>query len=93
MNVLYRFSSNENDYLLYQSRLDATLKENTYISALEQAVREKEQAVREKEQAVKEKEQAAKEAAREKKRLNDLLLLLAKKGIDPDKELRSSSAP
>ena len=120
MKVLHRFSENETDYLLYQSRLDAVLKENTYISALEEALKEKEQAVKEKEQqvakakeqaakekeqAAKEKEQAAKEkeqqvakvkeqAAKEKeqvqKRLNDLLLLLEKKGIDFDKELRSS---
>jgi hypothetical protein len=142
MNVLHRFSENEADYLLYQSRMDAVLKENTYINELEEAMKAKEQAVkekeklaktlaREKEQAAKklakekeqaakklarEKEQAAKELAREKeqtaqaekekdqvakekekltkelarekeqaqKKLNDLLLLLEKKGIDPD---------
>jgi len=69
MKVLHRFSENETDYLLYQSRLDAVLKENTYITALEQALKEKEQAVKEKEQqvakvkeqALKEKEQAVKE--------------------------------
>jgi len=105
MKVLHSFSENETDYLLYQSRLDAVLKENTYISALEDALKEKEQAVKEKEQqvakakeqAAKEKEQAAKEkeqAAKEKeqveKRLNDLMLLLEKKGIDLDNELMSS---
>ncbi len=123
MKVLHRFSENEKDYLLYQSRMDAVLKENTYFSALEEAQAEKEQALKEKEQALKEKEQAAKEkeqalkekeqvakekeqaakeqeqqvaklkeqAAKEQeqaqKRINDLLLLLEKKGIEPDKEL------
>ncbi len=65
MKVLQRFSENETDYLLYQSRLDAVLKENTYITALkvkEQALKEKEMAVKDKEQQVaKVKEQAAKE--------------------------------
>ena len=109
MKVLHRFSENEKDYLLYQSRMDAVLKENTYFSALEEAQAEKEQALKEKEQVAKEKEQAVKEqeqqvaklkeqAAKEKeqaakeqeqaqKRINDLLLLLEKKGIEPDKEL------
>ena len=109
MNVLHRFSENETDYLLYQSRLDAVLKENTYLSALEEALKEKEQAVKEKEQAVKEKEQqvakvkeqaaieqqlqvakvkeqAVKEKEQVQKKLNDLMLLLEKKGIYFDKE-------
>ncbi|MCP4702762.1 MAG: hypothetical protein GY862_38765, partial [Gammaproteobacteria bacterium] len=34
MKVLQRFSENEKDYFLYQSRLNAVLKENTYISEL-----------------------------------------------------------
>jgi DNA-binding protein H-NS len=80
MKVLHRFSENEKDYLLYQSRMDAVLKENTYFSALEEAQAEKEQALKEKEQAIKEQEQA-------QKRINELLLLLQKKGIDPEKEL------
>jgi hypothetical protein len=42
MNVLHRFSENETNYLLYQSRLDAVLKENTYIHELEEARKEKE---------------------------------------------------
>ena len=110
MKVLHRFSENETDYLLYQSRMDAVLKENTYLTALEDAIRAKEQAVKEKQQAAKEKQQAVKEkqqaviekeqqvakvkeqAAIEKeqaqKRINDLLLLLEKQGIDPDKALR-----
>ncbi len=41
LKVMHRFS--ESDYLLYQSRQDAVLKENTYISALEEALKEKEQ--------------------------------------------------
>jgi vacuolar-type H+-ATPase subunit H len=101
MKVMQRFSENESDYLLYQSRLDAALKENTYISALEDAMREKEQAVREKKQAAREKEQAVKEmeqavkemeqSAREmeqfQKKFNDLLKFLENKGIVPDKDL------
>jgi vacuolar-type H+-ATPase subunit I/STV1 len=94
MKVLHRFSENEKDYLLYQSRMDAVLKENTYFSALEeaqaekeQALKEKEQALKEKEQVAKEKEQAVKEQQQAQKRINDLLLLLEKKGIEPDKEL------
>ncbi len=71
MKVLQRFSENETDYLLYQSRLDAVLKENTYITALEQALKVKEQALKEKEMAVKDKEQQVakvKEQAQRKKR-------------------------
>jgi predicted transposase/invertase (TIGR01784 family) len=118
MKVLQRFSENETDYLLYQSRLDAVLKENTYITALEQALKVKEQALKEKEMAVKDKEQqvakvkeqAAKEkeqalkekemAAKDKEqavkqqqqvenKLNDLMLLLEKKGIVLDDELKA----
>lgn len=74
MKVLHRFSENETDYILYQSRMDAVLKENTYLSDLEDALKAKEHAVIEKEQV--------------QERLNDLLLLLKKKGIDPDKELK-----
>jgi len=32
MAVLNRFSENEDDYLLYQSRLNAISKEDTYVS-------------------------------------------------------------
>ncbi len=130
MKVLHRFSENETNYLLYQSRLDAILKENTYVTALEEAIKAKEQAIKvqqqavkaqektakekeqaikaqkqamkEKEQAVKsqervmaekesiikEKEKVAKEKEQAQKKIQDLLLLLEKKGIDPDKELK-----
>jgi len=44
MDVLRRFSENESDYLLYQSRLDAVLKEKTYLHEREEARKEKEQA-------------------------------------------------
>ncbi|MCP4701223.1 MAG: hypothetical protein GY862_30865, partial [Gammaproteobacteria bacterium] len=94
MKVLQRFSENEKDYFLYQSRLNAVLKENTYISELKEAMKEKEQAVKEKKQAmkaekraVKEKEQAVKAQKQTQEKLKDLLQLLKKKGIDPDKEL------
>jgi len=70
MNVLHRFSENETNYLLYQSRLDAVLKENTYLHELEEARKGMEQATKEKEQL--------------QERLNNLLLNLKKKGIDPN---------
>jgi predicted transposase/invertase (TIGR01784 family) len=98
MKVLHRFSENEPDYLLYQSRLDAEQKENTYISELKEALKEKELAVKEQALAVKQvakekelKEIGIKQAVQDKEkvqeRLNDLLLLLKKQGIDPDKDL------
>ncbi|MCP4697646.1 MAG: Rpn family recombination-promoting nuclease/putative transposase [Gammaproteobacteria bacterium] len=87
MKVLQRFSENQKDYFLYQSRLDAILKENTYISELEEAMKKKEQAEKAEKQAVKEKEQAVKEKKEVQDRLQDVLQLLKKKGIDPDKEL------
>ena len=43
MEVLNRFSENQDDYLLYQSRLDAILKENTYVNEIARVKREKEQ--------------------------------------------------
>jgi len=61
MKELQRFSENERDYLLYQSRLDAILTHNTWLRDIEEARKEKEQAQKEKEQAQKEKEQAQKE--------------------------------
>jgi len=92
MNVLHRFSENETDYLLYQSRIEAVLKENTYLYELERLKTEKQQAVTEKQQAVTEKQQAIIKAQKEKEqdqeKINNLLLLLKEKGIEPDKELR-----
>ncbi len=73
IKVLNRFSENERDYFLYQSRLETILKENTCLSDIEEALREKEQAQKEKEQA--------------EERIKSLLLLLEKKGIDPDKDM------
>jgi hypothetical protein len=72
MKVLHQFSENEKDYLLYQSRMDAVLKENTYLSELEEARQQVEQAMKEKEQL--------------QAKFDDLLLLLKKKGIELDKE-------
>ena len=77
MNVLRRFSENKADSLLYQSRLDAVFKENTYIHELEEAKKGMEQAIKEKEQEKKEKEEA-------QEKLNNLLLSLKEKGIDID---------
>ncbi|MDM8559329.1 hypothetical protein [Candidatus Parabeggiatoa sp. HSG14] len=87
MKVLHRFSENETNYLLYQSQLDAVLKENTYATALEEAIKAKEQAIRAQEQAIKAQKQITKEKEQAQKKIQDLLLLLEKKGIDPDKEL------
>jgi predicted transposase/invertase (TIGR01784 family) len=77
MNVLRRFSENEEDYLLYQNRLDAILLHNTWLREFEDIRKEKEQAQKETEQARKEKEQAEEKVRR-------LLLLLKEKGIDAD---------
>jgi len=85
MQVLNRFSKNEKNYLLYQSRLDAIMKENTIISARDEAVKEKEKALKREGKAVKEKEKAVKEKIKAEKRLNSLMALLKKKGIEiPD---------
>jgi len=77
MDVLHRFSENQANYLLYQSRLDAVLKENTYLHELEEAKKGMEEAKKGMEQERKEKEQA-------QERLNKLLLSLKEKGIDMD---------
>jgi hypothetical protein len=74
MNVLRRFSENKADSLLYQSRLDAFLKENTYIHDLEEAKKGMEQAKKGMEQERKEKEDA-------QEKLNKLLLGLKEEGI------------
>ncbi len=98
MNVLHRFSENQANYLLYQSRIDAVLKENTYLHELEEAKKgmeqerkEKEQERKAKEQERKAKEQERKEKEQERKekeqaqeKLNKLLLSLKEKGIDMD---------
>ncbi|MCP4112424.1 MAG: hypothetical protein GY749_44015, partial [Desulfobacteraceae bacterium] len=84
MKVLDRFSENERDYFLYQSRLEAILKENTYLSDIEEALRGKEQAQKEKEQAVK---QARKKAEAEREKALKMAEKLRALGIDPDKAL------
>jgi predicted transposase/invertase (TIGR01784 family) len=86
MKVLHQFSENEKDYLLYQSRMDAVLKENTYISDLEEARQQVERAMTEKARAVTEKERAVTEKEQLQAKFNDLLSLLKKKGIELDKE-------
>ena len=72
MQVLKEFSENQKSFLLYQSRLEANLLENTYIEGLKEALKEKEQALKEKERAL--------------IKLKDLQLLLKKKGIDLEEE-------
>jgi hypothetical protein len=102
MKVMKNFAENEQDHMLYLSRLDASLKENTYISELEraraeaqEALREKALAINEKALAVSEKETAMKEKAlalREKEetdqRMKALLTLMEKHGIDPGEILK-----
>ncbi|EDN65847.1 conserved hypothetical protein [Beggiatoa sp. PS] len=75
METLDRFSENEDNYLLYQNRLEATLLENTYISEVARLKKENEQAMQREEQAWKEKEQV-------QARLDSLLLQLKEKGMD-----------
>jgi predicted transposase/invertase (TIGR01784 family) len=79
MEVLNRFSENQEDYLLYQSRLDAILKENTYVNEIARVKMEMGQV---KEQARKEKEQARKREEQVQARLDSLLLQLKEKGMD-----------
>lgn len=93
MQVIQGFSENQKNYLLYQSRLEANLLENTYIEGLKEALKEKEQAlkdkrkaVKDKRKAVKEKEQALKEKEQMLKKVEALQLLLKKKGINLEEE-------
>jgi hypothetical protein len=82
MEVLNRFSENQADYLLYQSRLDAILKENTLVNEMARVKRENEQVKMEREQARKEREQARKEREQVQARLDSLLLQLKERGMD-----------
>jgi predicted transposase/invertase (TIGR01784 family) len=75
MEVLNRFSENQDDYLLYQSRLDAILKENTLVNEMARVKRENEQVKMEREQARKREEQV-------QAKLDSLLLQLKEKGMD-----------
>ena len=68
MEVLNRFSENEDDYLLYQNRLEAILLENTLASEMARVKREYEQIKVEKEQV--------------QENLDSLLLELKKRGLD-----------
>jgi predicted transposase/invertase (TIGR01784 family) len=72
MQVLQQFSENERAYLLYQSRLEAELVENTWKAEVKRVSEEAAQA----------KQQAERER-REKERL---LALLKQAGIDPNQE-------
>jgi len=75
MEVLNRFSENQDDYLLYQSRLDAILKENTYVNEIARVKMEREQARKKEEQARKREEQV-------QAKLDSLLLQLKERGMD-----------
>ena len=58
MEVLNRFSENQDNYLLYQSRLEAMILQNTLTGEMERLKREYEQAKREYEQVKIREEQA-----------------------------------
>jgi len=75
MEVLNRFSENQENYLLYQSRLDAILLQNTLVSEMAKVKREREQERKAKEQERREKEQV-------QAKLDSLLLQLKKRGMD-----------
>jgi len=77
MGIIKDFSENQKNYLRYQSRLEAEFVRNTLYAELEKAQKEKEAALKKAEQFLNEKE-----LAREK--VDRLLLLLKKAGIDPD---------
>jgi len=89
MQVLKDFSENQRNYLLYQSRCEAIMKENSIIGKYEREVKEKKKAVMEKEKAVKERDQAVMEKGkilREKEKADEkiksLMLLLKQKGLE-----------
>jgi predicted transposase/invertase (TIGR01784 family) len=95
MKVMKNFAENEDDRMLYLSRLDASLKENTYINELERARAEAYAALErealafsQKETAVKEKILAMKEKEETDRRMKALLTLMEKHGIDPDEILK-----
>ncbi len=68
METLDRFSENEDNYLLYHNRFEATLLENTYINEVARLKKENEQERQEKEQL--------------QAKLDSLLLQLKEKGMD-----------
>jgi predicted transposase/invertase (TIGR01784 family) len=74
MEVLNKFSENQEDYWLYQNRLLSNLKENTLVDSLAKALKEKEEERQAKKQALQAKEQVQAE-------LNNLRLQLEKRGI------------
>ena len=63
MQVMKRFSENQKNFLLYQSRMNALFKENTYIQELDDALKakERERKAKERERKAKERERKAKE--------------------------------
>ncbi|QTA82819.1 Nuclease domain-containign protein, RpnA-like [Desulfonema limicola] len=99
MQVLKDFSENQRNYLLYQSRREAIIKENTIIKRYEEkaeelkkalkekkkAFKDREDAFKEKEKAFKEKENALKEKKKADEKIKSLMMLLKEKGIEiPD---------
>ncbi|MCK5720498.1 MAG: Rpn family recombination-promoting nuclease/putative transposase [Thiomargarita sp.] len=89
MSVLNRFSENKDNYLLYQSRLDAILLNNTYINDIAKAKKEMEIAIkkaeaekRNAEQERKEKEQKTEEIKQIQAKLDSLILQLKEKGME-----------
>ncbi|MDM8567044.1 hypothetical protein QUF74_15510 [Candidatus Halobeggiatoa sp. HSG11] len=89
METLNKFSENQDDYLLYQSRLEAIILQNTLASEMAEVKEKYEQTKKEYEQAKIEKEQAKKEEEQEREaknqvqaQLDSLLLQLKERGID-----------
>jgi predicted transposase/invertase (TIGR01784 family) len=96
MDVLNKFSENQDDYSLYQNRLESILLENTLVNGLakakqqyKQALQAKEKALQdqEKERIAKEEEKKAKENALQEKKevqvqLDNLLLKLKQRDIE-----------
>ncbi|QTA82811.1 Uncharacterized protein dnl_51950 [Desulfonema limicola] len=71
MQVLKDFSENQRNYLLYQSRREAIIKENTIIKRYEEKAEELKKALKEKKKA--------------DEKIKSLMMLLKEKGIEiPD---------
>ncbi|QTA82821.1 Uncharacterized protein dnl_52050 [Desulfonema limicola] len=85
MQVLKDFSENQRNYLLYQSRREAIIKENTIIKRYEEKAEELKKALKEKKKAFKDREDALKEKKKADEKIKSLMMLLKEKGIEiPD---------
>ncbi|MGE0083643.1 MAG: Rpn family recombination-promoting nuclease/putative transposase [Desulfococcaceae bacterium] len=82
MKVLRRFSESQEDYLFYQSRLDAMLTHNTWLHEMEDIRKKAEQAERKRIQA----EQSKKQAQKEKKQAQKDKMQAQKEKVQAQKE-------